>query len=292
MAELNVAEQLPEAPATEADESHLEGTATNEAEGFQENSEQKAAELQAELDPEVTEEKPAEEPKEKTPSRAQARFDQLTEQRRDAERRAFAAEQELQFFKSKLPPEPNEDDFKYYKDFVRATSLWAANQAQIDVSLKQVKDSVQQIQSVDTEYQRVKMTDGVETYPDFAEKAKALGQIFEPGMEAYDALFDSQFFPEVAYFLSNNLAEANRIAQLPTRQQTREIIKLESVVMKGETPTPLAQDLPKPVKVVSAAPAPARQVLTGKIGSQRLDPNKETMEQYAARRSPELRIKK
>lgn len=278
--------ELLEEVEPELDETHLPPTETNEEEGFQKNSEQ----LEAELKPE--EEKPVEpEVKAKTPSRLQSRIDQLVAGRSEAERRAQAAEGELNQLKAGYKDEPKEEDFEHYRDYVKAAARFEVQQTRISDATQHVTESVQQIQTHNEEYQKIKMNEGVEAHADFAEKAVVLGQIFKPGMEAYDALFESTEFTDVAYFLSNNLAEAVRIANLPPRAQTREIFKLEAGFESGRQPTAVAQDLPKQAKSVSAAPAPARQVLTGKTGVQRLSPDKESMDQYAARRQKELRPK-
>jgi len=237
-------------------------------------------------------------PKVKTPSRFQDRIDVLTKQRGDAETRAYRAEAELQSLKSefgKLGPEPKEDDFEKYSDYVKSVTKWTAKQEAIELKTGQVQESVNEIQRTDREFQTAKMHDGMERYADFGQKAATLGRILEPGSEAYQALFESPEFVEVAYFLSNNLQEAARIQQLPTRLQAKEILRLEAKFEGGVTPTPTAQPLPTPTPAskVSQAPAPARQVLTGKApGTQRVSPEKESMEAYAARRNRELRAQK
>jgi len=262
---------------------------TNEDEGLTPNSEQ----LQEELGGKTDDEK-SEEPEEKEPpkvSRYQSRIDALVAARGDAERRAFAAEAELQRLKSARTDEPKEEDFEHYRDYVKAAARYEVQQTRISDTTKEVTDSVRQMQSHEENYQRIKMQEGAEAHADFVDKAKALGQIFQPGMEAYDTLFESNNFTEVAYFLASNLNEAVRIAQLPSRQQAKEITKLEIAFEAGSRPA--AQDLPeRPIKAVSAAPAPARKVLSGKAESQRLNPEKETMLQYAERRTKELRGKR
>lgn len=234
----------------------------------------------------------------KQPSRFQDRIDTLTKQRGDAETRAWRAESELQSLKTefgKLGPEPDENNFEKYSDYVKAVTKWQTKAEQIELKTGQVQESVNEIQRTDREFQVAKMQDGMERYADFGQKAATLGRILEPGSEAYQALFESPEFVEVAYFLSNNLQEAARINQLPSRLQAREILKLEAKFETGGTPTPTAQPLPTPTPAskVSQAPAPARQVLTGKApGTQRVSPEKESMEAYAARRNREMRAKK
>jgi hypothetical protein len=261
---------------------------TNEDEGLTPNSEQ----LQAELEGKPEEAEKPEEKEAPKVSRFQARIDNLVAARGDAERRAFAAESELQQLKSRSGAEPKEEDFEHYRDYVKAAARFEVNQTRIADATQQVTDSISQLQTHGEEHQRLKMQEGSDVHADFVDKAKVLGQILHPGMEAYDALFDSSEFTEVAYFLANNLTEAIRIAQLSPRAQAKEITKLEVAIESGRQPMSTVQDLPsKPVRAVSAAPAPARRVLSGKNDSQRMSPEKESMEIYAARRLKEIRGK-
>jgi len=275
----------------------LEPELTNEGTVNPSNSDQLNEELG--ILPEETPADPvAETPKIKGPSRFQDRIDTLTRQRGDAETRAYRSEAELQSLKTefwKLGPEPKEDDFEKYGDYVKAITRYTAKAEAIELKTGQVQESINDIQRTDKEVQTAKMHDGMERYADFGLKAATLGRILEPGSEAYQALFESPEFVEVAYFLSNNLQEAARIYALPSRLQAKEILKLEAKFEAGGTPTPTAQPLPTPTPAskVSQAPAPARQVLTGKApGQQRVSPEKESMEAYATRRNRELRAKK
>lgn len=275
----------------------LNPSATNEDEGFQQNSDQFNEDVLGQKAGDEPAEPVVETPKVKAPSRIQERLDTLTARAKTAEQRALAAEAELEAIKATgFDParEPQEEEFETYKEFVKATAKWEAQKAAFDLKAADVTKHVKEFQGTEKEFQESKMLEGMEAYTDFAQKMVGLGQIFTPKTDAYHELFHSDQFTQVGYYLANNLAEAARIAQLSGRELTKEILRLEQKFEQGGTPEPVAQNLPKPTPKakVSQAPAPARQVLSAKGGQQRTVPvEKLTMEQYAERRQKQLRGK-
>lgn len=271
---------------TDVDESLAQ---TNEDEVPAENSDQFNEENLIEEAPAVVEEKPVV----KT-SRFQERIDQLTEQKKSAEARAYSAGVQYQTLKHSLDQltEPVPESYDDYKEFVRDMAKFVSAQQRVADKEAELITAATILKNHSSDSEQARMKAGLESYADFGDKAFELGKYLQPGTAAYEALFDSDQFVEVAYYLANNPNEAIRIAGLPARQQTREILKIETKFEGGVTPTPtvVSQRLPAAAKgKVSAAPAPARQVLSGKGGGiSEANPAKESMEAYAARRQKEF----
>lgn len=286
----------PETPAEELIDTGAEQSATNEEVVEDGRSEQLNTELGVEDTPATPEtEKPA------APAKPQSRFDariaQLKEETRLANDRAFRLEQQLKAQEQAFSgvAEPKEEDFEKYSDYVKALHGYLDQQKQVEHTRKELGSTVDSITKGTDEFYRAKISEGFNTLGnDWLQKAVALGQVFDQHTEAYHAMFNSPEFVAISAFLGSNLAEAQRIRALDPQDQAREIIRLETRIQDGRNLTPVAQNLPKPVKpgTVSKAPAPAKQVLTGKTANQRISPERESMDQYASRRSKELRTER
>lgn len=234
---------------------------------------------------------------EKKGSKIQARIDELTRNRREAERRATQAEGELQHLRQVLSgdKEPVQEDFDEYADFVKATAKWAARQEKLAVKEQELKQTHDYIDRSAFEFQIARMQEGVKADAGFGDKADALSQVFNPGHEAYHAVFESEYFVPMVQWLSSNLNEAQRIANLSPRAQAREIIRLEDAIQAGTLRLPKpsanrAQTSPLSRRNVSAAPAPIRPTVGRETVNKSID--KMSMEEYAAHRRAQLKSRR
>lgn len=124
----------------------------------------------------------------------------------------------------------------------------------------------------------------MEEHPDFVEVTEAQPEDGGPTVtttmaQAIMAAEDG-VGPRIAYHLGKNVELSLKISKLPPGRQIAEIAKLE--LKLAEPPAPK----------VSKVPAPIAPVGSRNGASETVDPNKETMDQYAARRNRELRESK
>lgn len=220
------------------------------------------SETQDEAQGEILEQSPAkeQEPKEEYSKRVQKRIDQLTREKYERDRRIRELERQIEILKrkSELGPRPvppsikaftdeygTIDEEKYQKALIEyEDKLYAwrlAQQAQVEPSAPFVEREVQQPAIPEDFVEQVERMK--QKYPDFEEVVNR--PIFTPEMK--DAIFDSPYGAEIAYFLGKNQNEAFRIGQLPPAQIYKEIGKLEGRFSAGG-------------KTVSGAPAPITPV--------------------------------
>lgn len=241
----------------------------------------------------------AAEPEPKKAKGVQKRIDELTRQREDERRLREAAEARLDRALSVLekgtvkeaksvvdeaPQKPVKDPNNpeaYDADLERYVTEQASYIAEKKVKEKLAEDEktrtdanvAEQIKQARERYQK-----GVEKakgkYSDFQEKAESPDIMVSPVMA--QGIFSSDDGPEIAYYLGNNPAEAERISKLQPQLQ---LVELGKISAKLETPA----ENPKPV---SAAPSPGKPI---KASSEtKLTPEEEPMETYAARRKKEM----
>jgi hypothetical protein len=221
----------------------------------------------------------------------QTRIDELTRNRREAERRAASAEAELERLRQVVAgdKEPNQEDFDDYSQYVKAVSKWAARQEKVAAKQEELEESRKSIDQGDFNFQMVRMQEGVDADPSFGLKADKLAKVFTPAHEAYHSMFESEQFVPMVQYLSGNLNEAQRIANLSPRAQAREIMRLEDAIQGGQIrpslpkqPANVAQNSPLSRRTVSQAPAPVRTA--GGRETVKKDLNSMTMEEFAAHR--------
>lgn len=197
---------------------------------------------------------PAPEPPKK-PS-AQDRIDELTRLRREAERRAEAAEAALAATRKQDAPaqpadgEPNPDDFQFGETdagYIRALARYEAKQefqqqAQQHAAQEQARSLEQTWEQRQTAFAQ-----------DKADYAEVLAREWPCTPVMADAIKTSEDGPAVAYHLANNPDEARRIAALHPISQVRELGRIEARLSAPAAPAT------SPTKTVSDAPAPAPQ---------------------------------
>lgn len=216
-----------------------------------------------ETETENSEPEPEEEPKEKgKKNRFQERIDQLSEKARVERERAEALEARLAALESagkepvkeEVKGEPTPDDLdadgtpkyplgefdpQYAKDVIKYS---------LDTALKAQKEEAAEAARI-AEYEKAekarmdawteKLTPAQERYPDFTDKAEDLLDAFGGLDEQYgeyltNVLMEMEHGPDVLYYLSNNLEEADRIVKMGAVGATIALGRIESRFDKAE----------------------------------------------------------
>ena len=113
-------------------------------------------------------------------------------------------------------------------------------------------------------------------HPDFEDVAEADDLTITPTMS--NAIWISEEGPAVAYYLGQHPEEAKRIAAMEPLQAIKAIGRIEAKVSR-EAPEPKIEPVkPKPIRPVGARTSASTK-----------SPSEESMEEYAARRTSELR---
>ena len=249
--------------------------------------EEEEIETPADDAPEGEEEVPVEEEEEvaavPTPKKGsfQDRINELTAERKMAERRALQLETQLESTRQELSKlkEPTPEDFSDYKEFVRAAARFEAKREKLELGTAAVVNELQVSQQAYEKFQVERFKEASADHKGFAEKAKQIGQVLTPQTEAYHALFESEKFADIV--MAMDPIDAIRIAALSPRAQVREILKLETQVEVGMTKIP--------TKKVSAAPAPVKRLVSGKTEHSKVPAEKMSMDAYAKMRKEQDR---
>jgi len=193
---------------------------------------------------------------------AQERIDEVTRARRDAERRAEAAERELDEVRKRIPApeapkEPKASDYTYGEE----DAAYIHDKAKFEA--RQEYETAEQERAAREHGERVEKTwdDRQVAFaadkPDFFDKVAANDLPISPPMAI--AIKTSENGPAVAYHLATNPDEARRLAALDPIAQVREVGRLEAKLEQPASPnTPNT-------KTVSDAPPPP-QPLRGQGG--------------------------
>lgn len=196
-------------------------------------------------------------------NRVQARIDEITRARRNAEAEAEywrnvatggtkqpqqAAQPEPEALPPGFPTKPTIDQFDDYDQYVEALGEWSAEKTiakrEYAASRKQheqAQQTVRETYSKRVEAAKVKYADWDEVV--------ALSDVAVTNT-TLDAILESEQGPDISYFLLTNPAEAARLRGLSQIQQIKEIAKLETK-FAGAT---------APVKRVTQAPAPINAI--------------------------------
>lgn len=182
---------------------------------------------------------------------AHERIDELTRQRREAERQA-------EYWRAKVQERTNIDDLDYDDQIAaRVTTRQREEMAQsAEYAVRSVSQQVFEAREAETR----------ERYADYDIVAK------NPSLpitgEMAEVILESEAGPQLAYHLGKNPAEAARIARLNPRLQAAELGKLEA---RLSSPKPLAKQPPAPIKPVNGMAAGGAK-----------DPNAMSMSEYIA----------
>lgn len=223
-------------------------------------------------------ETPAEPPKARG---VQKRLDELTSLRRDAERdrdywRELAIKQSAQ-----KEPEPRAeapqgkpvlDAYPSYEEYIEAVADWKVEQrlsAEREQQTRVQQETAQQqtIREFQSRADRVR-----ESHPDFDDVVGNRSLAISEAM--VEAAYGSEKGPELLYHLGQNPKEAERIYNLPPYQAAMEMGRLEAALSRPSRKNPSAPDPIRPI--------------AGGGGSQTVDPDSMTAEQWAIWRNKQL----
>lgn len=246
------------------------------------------------------------EPKKKAQG-VQKRIDELTRQREDERRARLDTEQRLEKTLALLekamtgkpaadatddeaePAEPdvakytdqnayNADYRKYLRDMARFEGRQEFKRLQKgneEETRKRTQEEQHRKAAADYVSRREKAK---ERYPDY--DAVAHGDHWSPTRVMTDAIVQSEYGPDVAYYLGSNPAEAARITQLSPHGQVMELGYLSAQFRQQAK----AEEKPQ----VSRAPAPLAPLKTASRSAPVTSAGEPSMEEYAAKRAAQL----
>lgn len=182
---------------------------------------------------------------------AHERIDELTRQRREAERQA-------DYWKARATQTTDLESLDYEEQIAERVS---ARQR------KEMAESASDaVRTVAQQVFEARETLVREKYPDYDTVARSPNVQITTSMA--EVIYDSEAGPEIAYHLGKNPAEAARIAALPVVRQAAELGRLEARIT---APKALPKQPPAPVTPVSAIAAGGSK-----------DPNTMSMAEYIA----------
>jgi len=272
---------MPEEEINEQEEKTPEEELAEEKEGDEKDEPKGEVE---EIPEEETEEESEEEPlATPAPKRGsfQDRINELTAERKMAERRALQLETQLDATRRELATlkEPTPEDFNDYKDFVRAAAKFEAKKEKLELGTAAVVNELNTSQQAYEKFQVERFKEAAADHKGFADKAKQIGQVITPQTEAYHALFESDRFADI--IMAMDPVDAVRIAALSPRAQVKEILKMETQIEAGVKRMPS--------KKVSSAPAPVQRPMSGKTERQPTNAERMDMDSYAKMRRAQIK---
>lgn len=221
-------------------------------------AQQDANEGEASADPDTTGENSGDDAADKPKRKhwAHERIDELTRQRREAERQA-------EYWKAKASQAPNLDDLEYDEQI--AARVTARNRHEMAESAEDA------VRTVARQVYEARVAEVRDRYADFDAVVSNPSLPITDDMAA--VIFDSDRGPEVAYHLGKNPAEAARIARLSPVAQAKELGRLEE---RLSAPRALPKQPPAPITPVGG---------TASAGS--ADPSKMSMSEFIKWREKE-----
>lgn len=176
-------------------------------------------------------------------------------------------------------PRPNREQFDNPGAYDEALIEWSSRRASAtalaDAESKRVQENIQQQQQVIRKTWEERRGKALADMPDYTEVAER--EDLQISMPMAHAIVTAPNGPQIAYHLGKHPEEAARIASLPPAQAVFEMGLLAASL---QTKKPEVSSAPEPIK-----PLGSRADATSK------GPNEESMEEYAARRSKEIRVR-
>lgn len=223
----------------------------------------------------------------------QARVNEITRARREAERRAAALEQELQSYRQQggrqQPAQPSPQDTQDrvptlaehnydVEAYTAAMTQYAVRQANAAAEQRftQQQHQHQQQQVVQQFEERSRVY--AAAHPDYEQSVTELAQSVQFPAEIVEAIGLSEHGPAVAHYLAQHLDEADRISRMPPYLAAVQLGRIEAQV-GTQKPTS---------KPVSGAPTPPPTLSGGKSTVSK-DPDDLPIEEWVARRNAQLK---
>jgi len=296
-------------PAKAAAEEEIEEAVDDETVDVEEGEDVTESDDDADQDDEDSddeEEKPQK--PEKKQSRFQERINELTEARRQAERReadlldrlkALEAQKEgstpapsktVSTNEAPTPADTNEDGTDKYPlgefdpNFIRDLTKHTIKEAQAEADAERQKTDSQReaeknAQKIQGEWQE-KQGPARERYPDYAEKVASLEDVFSGIDQSFgdylaQTVMEMDKGADVLYYLANNPDEAKSIVESGGVKAVIRLGRLESRFLERETP-------PTPKPKVSSAPTPPPQNKGSAGGRRSVAPDTDDLDAFAA----------
>lgn len=148
------------------------------------------------------------------------------------------------------PVAPNPDKFEKYEEYEKAHNSYIISQAKWEIKQDQKKDEERRKKEDAAKTWHSRMIKAKEKIPDLIQ---SIGNpLFKQSDTLLSLIQESEIGPEVAYYLSRNLHEADRLNSLTPYQAAKEFGKLE--LRLSAPPTP------EPKNIITKAPEPAKPV--------------------------------
>jgi hypothetical protein len=213
----------------------------------------------------------AKEDKPKPKSRAQERIEQLSREKRNAQRALAKANQEIG--RLRATPPPQEEDYTDTAEYTRAQIRRAAKESAVESQFENVNQDFEALKQKRQEVWREVVAEARTVMPDF-------DNVFDntvPVTELMgDLIAESDVAKELAYYLGKNRSVAHRIAEMTPIEAARELGRLEGRVS------------PPKAKSISSAPKPVSTV-TGKAHAQGKTMEDMSYDEYRAARMAQLK---
>lgn len=226
----------------------------------------------------------------------QPRIDELTRQRREAEREAAYWRQRAtaQGQPGQAPaaqpaapkPAPDKATFATYDEYVEALADWKAEQ-KVEAAMRrrdaeQASRAEAQAREATAQTWDQRQAAARQALPDYDQVLDAADVPISQAMQ--EILLESEHGPRLAYHLAKNPTEAQRIAGLSDRAAAHALGRLEASLAAAAPPPPSSSPSAPAAPPVSSAPPPIKP-----LGSQSAqaanDPNRMSQAEYEAWRA-------
>ncbi len=200
----------------------------------------------------------------------QRRIDQLTREKHDLRRQLETLQRPAPKQEQAAEDDKSLADFEYdevaYRKHIREVAAEEARKAARGVLDETKQKEVQQSRSKTWKERAAKFA---EAHPDFTQKVYA--EDIQISESMFEAIADSEYGPEVAYYLADNPEEAERISKLSAAAAGRAIGRIESKFEASkETAAEASKEAEQVVKQeprVTKAPAPPPKLEATDSGS-------------------------
>lgn len=214
----------------------------------------------------------------------QERVNEITRARREAERRADAAERELAQYRQQPAQQPQGtdnppslEDFNDVGQWSRAMTQYAIEQAEARVEQRfQQQSQRQQQQTVEQQFEERSQKYATE-HPDFEQAVSDLGRAVQFHPAVVEAIGINEHGPAIAHYLAQHLDEADRISRLPPHIAAVQLGRIEAQVTATKA------------KPVTNAPPPAPVLGGGSVVTK--DPERMSTDEWLAWRRDQLKAK-
>lgn len=230
---------------------------------------------------------------------AQERIQDLANKRKEAEAEATAAKREnaelkaqLQALSASAKPlesqaKPLRSQFATDDEYIESLSDWKAREAIAKREQEQAQARIEVEQAEIAQQWSKRQEQAIKALPDYAE-VLGKSEVAIPA-HIHQVILESEFGPQIAYFLAMNPDEAKQIAQMKPLAAVKRIAALErdlSEIEDDEKP-PVKKDKEEPAKPQrSKAPEPIEPVKSAASSS---GPSGSSFEEYKRRRQAQMR---